>query len=566
MGWWQYGLQGQNAFPSSGAATTKWSTLKDIQNVRSIGSIPMNPNIPIGQSYPVLLNTWSLGTQLYARLTPEYQNVTVRQGDLVETVQAIRHSVTLQLKNGDSVIDLGTLGSPAFEYFAVTHAGGIPLTPFSIYYRMFAEAQQVPMIPALAFPLDGAGGGLTNQLAAVSTSTGVDIYVIGYKSSGEMGGVEYFYNCPGYKIATIPNTYLENKAWFDPNNDAFDPTDGGDDTLGPGNGVGGLPTAKVYPGTDVDFPGLPSGASAFGFSRLNLFKCTAAELANALDILYSDDTETTLETIIESCKKWWYKPDQYCISLMLSPVSAVTGTAKNIKFGKYDSSQAALPVADQYQVVDCGSVSVPLQYGSFLDFNPYAEAKIFLPFVGFRSININEIMGGTVYCKYYVDMLTGAAVAMVKVSKPSSNSSVLYSYECNVNAQVPLTADNYSNVVSSLLTAGISYGMGNYGMAVSSAVSGVMNMGSPELTQSGSLSSNSGMMGGFTPYICLMFPVASMPNNYSGIKGKPSDTYVSLGSVSGYTVVDQVHLDNINTATDEEIREIESLLKSGVIF
>lgn len=571
---WQYGLNGDLPYRASGNVTAPYyaaDVLVNLNNARVIGSISLNTGKPMDTSYDVLLNTFSLGSQLYARLTPHQSTFSVAYDGSQATKNSVTHSVQLILKRGASSISLGDpVGTNVTQYSVDNTA---PLGTFSIYYLNYMTMPQNVefMRPTAAFPRAGVGGGTTNQIAISIDSTGITFYIVGYTSSVTVNDIKYTYSTPAKKIGKLTATTLNDKKWFDPDTDGLNPeaTD-----EGPGGGVGGLPTAPEYPGTDIDFPDLPTGASAFGFSRMALYKPTAAQLGNALDILYSDSSESTLETIIESCKKWWYKPDQYCIGLMLSPVDASTSVSKNIKFGKYDSEVQAACVTDQYQIVDMGSVSVPLQYGSFLDFSGFAACKIFLPFVGFRSLNVDEVMGATIYCKYYVDMLTGSAVAMLKISRASCNASIYYSFDCNVNVQVPLTANSYAQVVSSIITAGtaaigtaVTGGLAAGGAAAVAGGLGVAGHGfAADLTQSGNLSSNNGVLGCFTPYICVEFPVASQPANFNTIKGKPSDTYVSLGNISGYTVVDQVHLDGINTATDEEIKEIESLLKSGVIF
>ena len=574
---WQFGLNGDVPYQASGSVSYPYYSPPNVGNMRTcrtIGTISLNTGQAMDQPYNVLLNTFSLGTQLYARLYPRQREIIVNYDGSHIHVPSVRHEFNLILKKGNNEISLGPVGGqygyPSFEYMTGSNA---PLGTFNIFYANYVQASQNDTVipPPLAFPSAGVGGGCTNRIAMTVDSTGITFWVVGYSSSVTINGVKYMYNTPCLPIGKLTAATLNSKDWFNPTEDGL-----GEDSVGgdPGGGVGNLPTAPTYPGTDIDFPSLPTGASAFGFSRMALYKPTAAQLGDALDILYSDSSESTLETIIESCKKWWYKPDQYCIGLMLSPVDASTNVSKNIKFGKYDSEVQAACVTDQYQIVDMGNVTVPLQYGSFLDFSGFAACKIFLPFVGFRSLNVDEVMGATIYCKYYVDMLTGSAVAMLKIARASCNSSIYYSFDCNVNVQVPLTANSYAQVVSSIITAGtaaigtaVTGGLAAGGAAAVAGGLGVAGHGfAADLTQSGNLSSNNGVLGSFTPYICVEFPVASQPSNFNTIKGKPSDIYTSLNNVSGFTVVDQVHLDGINTATDEEVKEIEAMLKSGVIF
>lgn len=566
MGFWQYGLQGQNAFPTSGGVTTPYSTLQNLSGAKAVASFSLNSGINMGDTYRILLNTFSLGTQLYLECYPTNDgDVSLRQ-PVGGTGTLITHHIRLALKSGNNWIypNMGYYQGAGTQYFSEIRGGsaGFAALNFNIYnyfYCMFMENN----IPGYAYPRGGDGAGLTNQIAMVSYSDHVSFYLMGHSCSFEVGDVTYHYDCPCVEIGSISNTYLEDGSLFDAGRDGMSEEDSESSNGEGGGNIPGLPTSPKYPSDDIDFPSLPSGASAFGFSKLALYKCTDSILASALDILYSDSTESTLETIIESCKKWWYKPDQYCLSLMLSPVDATTSASKNIKFGKYDSGVSAPFVTSQWHTVDCGSIDVPLKYGSFIDFEPHAKAKLFVPFVGFRSISINEIIGSKIYIKYHIDILTGVGVCMVKVVKQQSSSSVLYTYDCNVNLQVPLTANNYNQVVSSLLSASMSAVSGNGMGAVAGLAQAGSAMGSPDLSQSGSLSPNSGILSVLTPFVAIQMPVPSIPSGYNEQVGKPSNVYTSIGNVNGFTVCEDIHV-NIPGATSEEISMIEDAFHTGV--
>ena len=55
------------------------------------------------------------------------------------------------------------------------------------------------------------------------------------------------------------------------------------------------------------------------------------------------------------------------------------------------------------------------------------------------------------------------------------------------------------------------------------------------------------------------------PTNLDEMVGLPSNSYVSLGSIKGYTVVKDVFI-NIQGATQNEKEKIEAALKEGVIL
>lgn len=585
MAWYDLGLNGTRAMPGSpinqpalSYGYSKWNS----PSPAIIGTYSLNSGKDTGETYTLLLNTFSTGTQLYIQLTVnnihyDYINQLAPYESNVR-----QHGGQLFLKKGDSTVNLtgSNIGNRFFSsmgFGSKTPADAL----YSLYWCEYIFSNGA-LTAASGAPFYGSGAGLNVAIIGNVDSTGYNFYRAELASqSGPYTDQDIYVNfeCPLTWIGRIPVSYLNDPGWFDPNLDALTDVPENGNGFGVGGNIPDLPVSPTYPGTNMTFPDLPTGASALGFGRLTLFKPSATNLANALDILYSDTDETTLETIVESCKKWWYKPEQYCISLMISPVNASAPLSKSVKFGKYDSEEVTPYVSDQWQITDCGSITIPLKFGSFLDFEPLAKLKIYLPFIGLRSLNANECIGGTLQIKYYTDMLTGVSICMILVSRTGSHNTILYTFDCNVGMQIPLTSENYSNVIGNLLSAGVaagvagaSFGLGAIGGAAAgaaalgsagSAANALGGLGSPELTQSGNLSANSGVLGYKKPYVCIQMPVPTTPSNYNHEKGRPANIYMNIGSCTGFTVISNLHAD-ISGATDEEISMIEQAFKRGV--
>ena len=211
-----------------------------------------------------------------------------------------------------------------------------------------------------------------------------------------------------------------------------------------------------------------------------------------------------------------------------------------------------------------------MKYGSVLDYSPYEQTQIFLPFIGVRSINVDQISGGTIAIKYNVDLLTGSAVCFVKVNNTGCSNSVLYTYDCNLAMQVPITSQDYSQLFSSFMGMGKALTHGSIPGAIGSGMDAAMNAASMaclsgRVEQSGQLSSNTGMLSGFKPYLILEHPVQSLPADYATYNGFPSNITSTLMGLNGFTVVESIHLE-IPGATEEELRDIETYLHNGVVL
>lgn len=342
---------------------------------------------------------------------------------------------------------------------------------------------------------------------------------------------------------------------YDPAKNPFE-----NDPSGPGGGTGGYKPSKDETGV----PGLPS-VSAIGSGFVTIYNPDSTELRSLAAELW---TESFYETIL----KLWNDPFDGLISFNLVPFTPDTSGSDYVKMGNYTTSVTMPLVSSQYKTIDCGSVSINEFWGSALDYSPYTRAEIFLPFIGIKPINIDEIMDKTVTVIYNCDVLNGSSVCLVQCG-----SNVLYTFNCNVAANIPITGSNFSALWGGILKGAINATCtgaavgGVAGGAVGAVAGGLTSAANTlaskhsEIERGSGISSSSGMLGGFNPYIILHRPIQSLPSNFTHFKGYPSNITSTLRSLSGYTEVEYIHLDGIN-ATEEEKEEIYSLLKAGVII
>ena len=175
-------------------------------------------------------------------------------------------------------------------------------------------------------------------------------------------------------------------------------------------------------------------------------------------------------------------------------------------------------------------------------------------------------MKKTVNVKYHIDILSGACTAFVKCG-----GSVLYEFIGQCSSSIPITGNDWTKVINGVLTvAGAIGSMVATGGASAPAAAGeiastVINNFKPSVEKSGSMSGTGGMLAVQTPYLILTRPRQALPRGQNSFMGYPAFITESLGSLSGYTEIESIHLNGI-PATDAELDEIESLLKQGVIF
>lgn len=271
---------------------------------------------------------------------------------------------------------------------------------------------------------------------------------------------------------------------------------------------------------------------------------------------------------VDQLLKMFNDPMQAIIGLHKTFIPPITGAAQDIKVGYLNSGVSALTVPVQYSSVDCGTINCAEYFGSVFDYAPYTRVYLYLPFIGFKELDVAQVMRGKINVRYHGDAFTGSCLAEVSVTRDGESGGVLYTYSGDCAARYPLSHGSYMGIVNAIAGIGIGIGTALAG-APSMGIAGALGMAQharATVEHSGSFSGNSGAMGIKKPYLVIMRPQTAMANNYEHFTGQPSNSNVVLGSASGYVRVKECHVEDIAAATDAEKQMIESALKTGVII
>lgn len=271
---------------------------------------------------------------------------------------------------------------------------------------------------------------------------------------------------------------------------------------------------------------------------------------------------------VDQLLKVFNNPMESIIGLHKVYASPIIGGQTNIKVGYLDSGVSSNWVSNQYTKIDCGTVNLQEYFGNVFDYAPYTNIELYLPCIGFVNLNVGDVMRSKMNITYTVDVLTGSCLAEISINR-DGGGGVLYSYSGNCASQYPLSSGSYMGIVSSAIgiTGSI---IGTVASGGSLAPLALGSVGSAlnahtSVQHSGSLSGNSGVMGGKIPYLIITRPQTNMANNYEHLQGTPSNYYVQLSSCHGFTQVKNVNVQNIN-AESEELDQIKTLLMEGVLI
>ena len=259
--------------------------------------------------------------------------------------------------------------------------------------------------------------------------------------------------------------------------------------------------------TAQEEPVNPTSELAF----VNVYNPTVKQLVDAANALFMNfSTGQTIDT------------SKYVVAIHKVFVPVSTDEAfQPIKFGNYDTQVNSKVVNQRISRVSCGKVTVPELHHNALDYSPYTTVRIWLPFLGFFDLSIDELSNKEVELNYTIDLINGKALAEI-----STNEAVIYRFVGTAYEREPYHTESLNNISTVYIN-------GAYNMA------------------------------DYTPYLLIERPINLTPNN-NNFEGLPTYKEVTIGDNKGYLRCRKVFAKDM-IATEEEKKEIEALLCSGVL-
>mgnify|MGYP003412670470 CR=1 FL=1 len=308
---------------------------------------------------------------------------------------------------------------------------------------------------------------------------------------------------------------------------------------------------------DVLIPINPISDSGF----VSLYNPSGFELRKLSQYLWSDN-------FINNIKKLFQDPMDAIIGLHMIFGSPTTGGKTNIKVGFVDTGVTANKITAQYFTIDCGTVNVREYFKDARDYD-FCNISIYLPFVGIQKLNSKDLMDASVRVLATVDVVTGALLYEIDVTKKGLKQC-LYTFSGNCAVQLPISAGSYSSAIANLIGigAGIAGTVASGGALAPALISGIGSAAVNshiDVQTSNSIGSNAGAMGIKKPYLIINRLSSYNANAYQKTQGYPSNKTAKIGSLKGVAKIKECHLEGI-PATDEELEEIYTLLKQGVIL
>lgn len=323
----------------------------------------------------------------------------------------------------------------------------------------------------------------------------------------------------------------------------------------------------------VDVPDLPT-IDITSAGGLNLYKLTSADFAALMAYLGANDPG-------QAIVKWFTNPIQAIMACYMLPYPVpVKGSGEITVVGAHTGVTAF--TAGQWTEWNLGAVYIPQGFGDcFLDYSPWSKVSLFLPFIGVRQLNADDVIQHTVGIKYQFDNISGACSAYVTI-----DGNLRYTFAGSCAVGIPISQSNWGQTYMAAATAAAGAIAGGVGAAAGAigegasmaevAGSGILGAvqgggglsgfsAKPTISRSGAVCGAGAAIGLNKPVLFIERPDKAKIEDPKNVIGITSGRTLSLGSLTGYNMIEHVHLHGI-PATGPELEEIEKLLYQGVIF
>lgn len=325
---------------------------------------------------------------------------------------------------------------------------------------------------------------------------------------------------------------------------------------------------------DIDYPDptiIPAAGRKFFALNMN-------DVGKLTDFLFS-------ETFLNNVKRLWTEPGDYVVDLSYYPIDFLnTGldfsAEHTVSIGGVTASEISAPeLLGGKPFIYMGSFTPTNYYNSYLDYAPYTHLEIFLPYIGLRPLDINQVMGHTICVGYYIDYATQQVLAAIGLDGDSAKplGQPIAQYTGSIAVHVPLSGQSAQQLLiggarqvagAAGAVAGAIGGIATKNVgSIASGAAGLVNSLIPEQVQRREYGSLTAMTGIYSPQQCFLIfdrPIAAEPSGFKEKNGYCASYGGKVSDFNGYLQVSQADITADSTMTQDECDSILNLLQGGI--
>lgn len=278
---------------------------------------------------------------------------------------------------------------------------------------------------------------------------------------------------------------------------------------------------------------------------------------------------------------------------LLIPVTIGDTTMVDTSSSGYTVNGLPLPYAGNadFAFKKVSEFTIPEKHQSYLDYSPYTEYDLYLPYKGWVRLDSSIVVGKKIRVAYYLGLGTSSDYVMVGAYDGSDDDTgmLVYADDVNIGMDLPLNSTNSQSLRDSKTQRGTNTALAVVGGVISTvagiitakplmAVGGITAMagsliknGVTDSTQhlTGHATVSSGVDGAYG-YQQVILRTSEKQFSAStltpSVIGRPYKLTTSLSTLTGLTICSSVRTDSISGATLQERNEIQKRLLTGVIL
>lgn len=354
--------------------------------------------------------------------------------------------------------------------------------------------------------------------------------------------------------------------------------------------------------TDDQSPSAP-GQNGQSLTNNNLYWLTSQQLKNFLDWFWDEATDVSDPSeLFEKIQGLYENLSEAIVAVRYMPVRPewIGGVSTDTKIivgmlEKAEQCRVINKVVPDIQTI--GSIDISelakgnKTWDGFLNYSPYCQMSLYLPFHGFIDLDADLIMNSKLTIKAAYDILTGTIQYFIyRTARGADNLNLVNTVVAKMATDIPISLQtktqrdsaifqNVSSAAGNLIGAGASLATGNpIGMVMSTAnIAATQPTGAP-LTLKGTISENGAYYDSALCAIYVKRPGINIPSNYDRKVGNPCNVAMKLSQVHGFVKCENPFISFSEVTSDnslgfpppkptkDEIDTIYNALSEGVIL
>ena len=240
------------------------------------------------------------------------------------------------------------------------------------------------------------------------------------------------------------------------------------------------------------------------------------------------------------------------------------GPTEAIKLGYTTLATSGTTLQSTAHLMTGGAFDIKPVYNSYMDYAPYTDIQVFLPFYGMLDLDTNLFMNHLLSVQYTVDIASGLITYYI-----SRDDTIVQQVQAKCGIDIPITLSSMIDVASEISNNVVSKSVSLASATAEGSPIGMVgsmlgNTSAPHMKYLSGISENGALYGNRKVTLFIKHPQYNRPANYASTVGYPSYGKFKLSKLSGFTVVENPRLSMTDKMSLSEYEEIIEFLQGGI--